>query len=71
VAYQTSAYTKEEIANYFACHYSTVTWMVAKCKTWPLFACLITVKLYFSGLLAGIIRVFLTKLQSIFKLLAS
>lgn len=32
-AYQTGAYTMNEIANYFGCHYSTVSRVVAKCKT--------------------------------------
>ena len=32
-AYQSGAYTMDEIANYFGCHYSTVSRIIAKCKT--------------------------------------
>ena len=32
-AYQSGGYTMDEIAEYFGCHYSTVSRMVAKYKT--------------------------------------
>ena len=32
-AYQSGAYTMDEIGNYFDCHYSTISRIIAKCKT--------------------------------------
>jgi len=35
-AYRTGVYTVNEIASYFGCHYSTVSRVITKFKTWPL-----------------------------------